>query len=373
VHVDASTEHAAATMRVDDSQAGAAGTDVSLAEGANTIEIEVTAEDGVTTALYTVTITRQGAALFAQDAYVKASNTEAGDSFGQPVVLSGDTLAVGAAAEDSAATGVGGDETDNTAVNAGAVYVFTRDGAGVWSQQAYLKASNAEGGDDFGWSVALSDDTLAVGAPDESSAATGIDGDEADNTAISTQRRATRSAPPSRSRATRSLRVRSGRRAPRPASAATRPTTQRLMPVPPTCSCATAPQPGRSRPTSRPRTRTQSISSVSLSRWRATRSRSAPTWSPAPRSASAATRPTTRLNFPGPFMCSRVDSASVWSQQAYVKASNTDADDLFGWYIALSRDTLAAGAILESSAATGIGGDEADNTANSAGAVYVFD
>ncbi len=60
--------------------------------------------------------------------------------------------------------------------------MFTRN-AGVWSQQAYIKASNTEDGDHFGVSVALSGDTLTVGAPSENSAATGIDGDQGDNNA----------------------------------------------------------------------------------------------------------------------------------------------------------------------------------------------
>ncbi len=121
--------------------------------------------------------TGDAAAAFAQQAYIKASNTDANDAFGWSVVgLSGDTLAVGALHEGSAATGVDGDQSDNSAADAGAVYVFTRDAAGVWSQQAYIKASNTEGGDGFGGSIALSGDTLVVGAGGEDSAATGIDG-----------------------------------------------------------------------------------------------------------------------------------------------------------------------------------------------------
>jgi hypothetical protein len=57
--------------------------------------------------------------------------------------------------------------------------VFVRQGTS-WTQQAYLKASNAGTDDNFGWSVALSGDTLAVGADGEASAATG---NQADNTA----------------------------------------------------------------------------------------------------------------------------------------------------------------------------------------------
>ncbi len=95
----------------------------------------------------------------------------------------GNTLAVGARDEDSAATGIDGDQADNSALAAGAVYVYTRAGA-TWSQQAYVKASNTGRGDNFG-SVTLSADgnTLAVAAFREDSAATGIGGDQADNSA----------------------------------------------------------------------------------------------------------------------------------------------------------------------------------------------
>ena len=62
--------------------------------------------------------------------------------------------------------------------------MYTRDAAGIWSQQAYVKASNTDAGDQFGWSVALSGDTLAVGAHGEDSAGTGIDGDQS-NTGFS--------------------------------------------------------------------------------------------------------------------------------------------------------------------------------------------
>ena len=110
----------------------------------------------------------------------------------------GDTLAVRADLEDSAATGIDGDQSDNSARNSGAVYLFTRS-AGVWTQRAYIKASNTEGndssciptqddpceGDAFGESLSLSDDgdTLAVGAYAEDSNATGIDSDQSNNEA----------------------------------------------------------------------------------------------------------------------------------------------------------------------------------------------
>jgi cysteine-rich repeat protein len=102
--------------------------------------------------------------------YFKASNTDPSDGFGVSVALSddGETLVVGANGEDSAATFVGGDQTDNSVPQAGAVYVFAREGAS-WSQQAYLKSFNPSAGALFGSAVALSGDgnTLAVSAPRE--------------------------------------------------------------------------------------------------------------------------------------------------------------------------------------------------------------
>src|SRR5213078_3879262 len=99
---------------------------------------------------------------WAQQAYIKASNAGSDDQFGFAVTLSGDgnTLAVSAPYEDSAATGINGNQADDSMPNSGAVYVFARSGA-TWAQQAYVKASNtgaAEEGDQFGYSIALSGD-----------------------------------------------------------------------------------------------------------------------------------------------------------------------------------------------------------------------
>ena len=99
----------------------------------------------------------------AQQAYLKASNTDAGDQFGLSVAVSGDTVVVGAYGEDSNATGINGDQSDNSASHSGAAYVFVRNGTN-WTQQAYLKASNTDAGDVFGYSVAVSGDTVVVGA-----------------------------------------------------------------------------------------------------------------------------------------------------------------------------------------------------------------
>ena len=130
----------------------------------------------------------RSASTWSQQAYIKASNTQADDSFGRSVALSadGNTLAVGAYFEDSFATGIGGLQTDNSTNRAGAVYVFTRS-ASTWSQQAYVKASNAGADDNFGWAVALSADgnTLATASNLEDSSAIGINGNQGDNSASS--------------------------------------------------------------------------------------------------------------------------------------------------------------------------------------------
>ena len=94
----------------------------------------------------------------------------------------GKTLAIGASGEDSAATGVDGDQDDNSIAGAGAIYIYRFDSAD-WYQQAYIKASNSDRADIFGGSVSLSEDgnVLAVGAYGEASNATGIGGDQDDN------------------------------------------------------------------------------------------------------------------------------------------------------------------------------------------------
>jgi hypothetical protein len=215
-----------------------------------------------------------------QTAYLKASNARANDRFGNGgtleghgVALSGDgnTLAVGAPYESSGARGVNGNQNDTSVYSSGAVYVFIRSGEG-WSQQAYIKASNPGQGYKFGYFVSLSQDgnTLAVSAYFEASAAKGINGNQNDKS---------------------------------------------------------IPQAG------------------------------------------------------AVYVFTRTGAA--WSQQAYIKASNTGEaavgdqlgdGDQFGFSLGLSADgnTLAVGAIGEDSGAKGINGDQNDNSQQGAGAVYIF-
>lgn len=105
----------------------------------------------------------RSAGIWVQEQKIVASYTNArvaGDSFGKSISLSADTLAVGAAAQDYDATG------GNALTDAGAIYVFTRS-SGVWSQQQKIVPTGVNSriaGDNFGSSLAVSGDTVAVGA-----------------------------------------------------------------------------------------------------------------------------------------------------------------------------------------------------------------
>lgn len=98
---------------------GAASATISLLGFApQLVRVTVTTESGATRT-YTVVVGRGSA-------YLKASNAGAGDGFGYSVSLSTDgaRLAVGAYHETSSATGIDGDQADNSALNSGAVYVY---------------------------------------------------------------------------------------------------------------------------------------------------------------------------------------------------------------------------------------------------------
>jgi hypothetical protein len=111
-----------------------------------------------------------------QQAYLKAVNNHAADAFGGSIAISGDTMVVGVPSESSNSTSIINGATassDHSAAAAGAVFVYVRTGT-TWTQQAYLKAGNGAAGDQFGKSVAISGDTIVVGAPFEDGTATSI-------------------------------------------------------------------------------------------------------------------------------------------------------------------------------------------------------
>jgi len=259
---------------------GHTGTSIALSGDANTMAIGAPFESGgsrgvngnqTDNSMYAAgavyVYMRQGES-WMQQAYVKASNPGINDHFGSSVALSrdGNTMAVAAHWEASGATGINGNQNDDSVPQAGAVYVFTRTGTN-WTQQAYIKASNtgnaAQGdGDQFGFSLALSGDgnTIAVGAITEDSGARQINGNQNDDMA-------------------------------------------------------------------------QSAGAV--------------------------------------YVFSR--TGTMWAQQAYVKSANQDGGDLLGFSVALSFDgnTLAAAAFNESGSGRGINLPD-DNKSQGSGALYVF-
>jgi hypothetical protein len=102
--------------------------------------------------------------------YVKPTITSAGDQFGTSVAIVGDTIAVGAIGEN----GQNGDTRKKELYLSGAAYPFFRTGT-TWTQQGYLKAPDAKPETEFGASVALSGDTLVVGAPKDDGGGTRTD------------------------------------------------------------------------------------------------------------------------------------------------------------------------------------------------------
>jgi hypothetical protein len=193
-----------------------------------------------------------------QQAYLKASNAGANDTFGRVVALSGDTVVVGAPGEGSSATGAGGDGADNAAPGSGAAYVFVRDGD-TWTEQAYLKASNTGANDGFGSVLNVSGDTIVIGAPREASDGTGVESDGSTDTS--------------------------------------------------------------------------------------------------PGSGAA-------------YVFVRDDGK--WAQQALLKASTNQAQDAFGFAVAIDEDTIVVGAIGEDSDATDVDGAQDSNALANSGAAYVF-
>ncbi|KYF92065.1 hypothetical protein BE20_12735 [Sorangium cellulosum] len=155
---------------------GATG-EASAATGANGAQ----ADDSAPGSGAVYVFTRSGTS-WSQHTYLKASNAESGDAFGASVSIDNDFLAVGAPGEDSSSAAWGWLESDNGAPGSGAAYLFERSG-GVWSQDAYIKASNTGALDAFGARLALSGTTLLVAAASEDSSATGVDGDGANDAA----------------------------------------------------------------------------------------------------------------------------------------------------------------------------------------------
>ncbi|MEJ2404988.1 MAG: hypothetical protein P8171_11975, partial [Candidatus Thiodiazotropha sp.] len=298
------------------------------AEGSSTMGINSTPDDWAGYAGAVYVFSRTGST-WTQQAYIKASNSQWLDEFGYAVALSGDgdTLAVGAIYEDSSTTGINS-TPDEGATDAGAVYVFSRMG-GVWSEQAYVKPSNMGAHDDFGHAVALSGDgnTMAVGAIYEDSSTTGID-----------------STPNDGSYDTGAVYVFDRTAGSWSQQAYIKASNTGFMDYF-----------GRSVALS------SNGDTLAVGAYLEDSSTTGIDSTPDEGAYDAGAA----------YVFSR--TAGSWSQQAYIKASNTGVGDNFGWSVALSDDgdTLAVGAYLEDSSTTGID-TTPDEGATDAGAAYVF-
>ena len=262
-----------------------------------------------------------------RQAYIKASNTGDSDFFGQSVALSGDgsTLAVGASYEDSSTKGINTIPND-LARDAGAAYIFTRFGTN-WSQQAYIKASNTPSFPQtalFGHSIDLSvdGDTLVVGSRDESS--------ETGAAYIFTRSSSTWS-------------------------------EQALL----RASNATLGYAFGISTALSSDGNTLAVGSYYES--------SAATGVDGDQIVSC---PATNCSGSSGAVYIFTRNVATWSQQAYIKASNTGSTDYFGYTLDLSGDgnTLVVGALNEDSVAVGLNGsqDDAGGPTYNAGAVYLF-
>ncbi len=261
----------------------------------------------------------------AKQAYLKASNTGAGDGFGYSVAASGNTVVVGAWHEDSNATGVNGNQADNSRNNAGAAYVFVKNADGVWSQQAYLKASNTDGADFFGFSVAVSGDTIVVGAHLEDSAATIVNGNQDDDNPVVDSGAAY-------------VFVRDG------AGVWSQQAYLKafVTDVSDQFGWSVAVSGDKVVVGARLEDSENGIATNNME------------------GDSGAAYVFVRI------------SGGVWVQQAYLKASNPGPSDQLGISVAVSGDTVVVGAFGEDSNAKGVNGNQNDNNEPASGAAYVF-
>ena len=111
-----------------------------------------------------------------QEAYFKASNNNDGIQFGSAVAVHKDTLVVGASGDNSSQTTITNGSTsalDIGASQSGAFFVYKRTGTS-WTQEAYIKASNSIASRFYGTVVAIHNDTIVTGDPEEDSNQTTI-------------------------------------------------------------------------------------------------------------------------------------------------------------------------------------------------------
>jgi hypothetical protein len=327
---------------------------------------------GKTEIILTVTMPGRGTTSYAlvvergEPERLVASNAEPLDYFGDRVAISGDTLVVGAFGEASGATTVDGNQADNSAPYRGAAYVFVRTATG-WSQQAYLKPSGSSHG--FSTSVAISGDTIAIGARGT---------DQHGSTYVFVRDRLNKWSEQAHLSSQ--------------ASGGEWPHNQFGDGVAISGNTLLVGSPGEApngaayifvRQGSAWEEKARLISTTAFSdsyggeRFGTSVAISGDTvivGTPRDRNSARGVNPRQRdraAELSGAaYIFARTGDA--WSRQAYLKASNADADDFFGYSVAISGNTAVVGAMMEASAATGVNGNQSDNTGPENGAAYVF-
>jgi trimeric autotransporter adhesin len=280
-----------------------------------------------------------------QEAYVKASNPQSCALFGLHVSLDSDVLVVGAPGCFDFAD----PNADTTSPNDGAAYVFRYNGA-IWEEEAILKASNGERGDQFGFQVNVDDDIIGVGAIGESSS---IGGDDADP-AMSNNLAPLAGAVYTFGRQQDGTWLQTDYIKPQAPGG-------RLLP-PPECFEDLDP----------------ALNGCEGDRFGIRVEIDEDTMvvgghldDSAAREINGDQLDNSAKDAGGAWVYRR-NSDGTWSQEAYIKPGNLDANDFFGQNFGLSGDLLAVAANGESSGARGVGGDGSSNGARSSGAVYLF-
>ncbi|MBN2342246.1 MAG: integrin [Deltaproteobacteria bacterium] len=258
--------------------------------------------------------------------YIKASSSQQFFRFGQSISISGNTMVVGSDG-DNGLPPASSWSSDEYVTDVGAAYVFSRNESGQWQEDFYLKGGNSDPEDFFGWSVAVDGSIVVVGAPEEDSAATGVNGDGQNNDAPSAgaayiferwngewQQRAYVKASNAQAgdRFGWSVNIHDER-----------------------IAISAIGEAG-------------SISGVNSSQ-----------------------HDNNAVEAGAVYIFEKQNEQ--WTQTAYLKASNVDAYDYFGYALSLEGTRLAVGAHGEQSSAQGIDGDQTNNSMNGAGAVYIFE
>ena len=322
------------------------GFSLTLSDDGRTLAVSAITEDGGSTRVNGVqsdnSLASAGAVyLFSradndwtQQAYIKPTNTGAGDLFGYSVSLTadGNILAVGSYDEDGSLEGTNEVQNDDVP-GSGAVYLFARED-GEWRQTTYLKAPNSERGDSLGVAVSISadGDTIAAASLDEDGQTTGVN-----SVSVPDQ-------PSDASTGAVYVFAKTGDS-----------WSQQAY--------LKASNTGRN---------DWFGSRLTLSGDGDTLAIGAQLEDSMAQGINSEQDDDTADDAGAVYLFAR--EGDSWTQQAYVKGSNTEAFDEFGSSISLSSDgrTMAVGARGEDSSATGVNGNQSDDTTHDSGAVFIF-